>query len=107
LRRSLAVELCRLLQFEGAEVCAFDPVAKALPDDLNSVNLFRNIEEAASDADALIVCTEWPQLLEMDWAPIVARLRRAIVIDANGFLFSKLSLIPSVNYRCVGKPQNS
>ena len=60
LRRSLAVELCRLLEIEGVEIRAFDPVVKALPDNLQNVNLFRNIEQAASGSDALVVCTEWP-----------------------------------------------
>jgi UDPglucose 6-dehydrogenase len=105
LRRSLAVELCRLLQTEAVEVRAFDPVVKSLPDDLSNVKLGQNIEEVTSDADAFVVCTEWPQLLESDWSSIVAGLRRAIVIDANGFLRSKLSPISNVHYRCVGKPR--
>ena len=107
LRRSLAVELCRLLGAENVEVRAFDPVVRALPDDLNEVDLFRNIEQAASDADALVVCTEWPQLLESDWPSIIPRLRRPIVIDANAFLLSKLHGIPGVIYRNVGKPRSA
>jgi UDPglucose 6-dehydrogenase len=58
LRRSLAIELCRLLQNEGVEIRAFDPVVKALPDSLQNVNLFRNIEEAALGSDAVVVCTK-------------------------------------------------
>jgi UDPglucose 6-dehydrogenase len=107
LRRSLAIELCRLLRTEGAEVRVFDPAAKGLPDELDGVDLLRNIEQAALGSDALVVCTEWPQILESDWPSIVAGLRRALVIDANGFLLSKLSPIPDVSYRCVGKPRNS
>jgi UDPglucose 6-dehydrogenase len=107
LRRSLAIELCRDLLTKGAEVRAFDPVVKALPDDLENVNLFQEISEAASGSDALVVSTEWPQLLETDWSSVVARLRHPIVIDANGFLHSQLSSIPGVSYRCVGKPRNS
>jgi UDPglucose 6-dehydrogenase len=106
LRRSLAIELCRLLQTESVEVRAYDPAAEGLPDDLNQVNLFRNIEQAASGSDALVVCTEWPQLMKADWRTIVAGLRPAIVIDANGFLLSQFSLIPEVHYRCVGKPRD-
>src|SRR5271165_3812188 len=107
LRRSLAVELCRLLESEGVEIRAFDPVVKALPDNLQNVNLFRNIEQAASGSDALVVCTEWPQLLESDWPSIVSALRRATVIDANGFLLSKVQGMPGVRYRCVGKPRTA
>jgi len=107
LRRSLAVELCRLLEAEGVEIRAFDPVVKALPDNLQNVNLFRNIEQAASGSDALVVCTEWPHFMESDWPSIVSALRRATVIDANGFLLSKVQRIPGVRYRCVGKPRTT
>jgi UDPglucose 6-dehydrogenase len=107
LRRSLAIELCRMLQTEGVKLRAFDPAAKVLPVDLDDVHLFRNIEQAAPGSDALVVCTEWPQLLESDWPSIVAGLRHAVLIDANGFLLSKMQGIPGVSYRCVGKPQNS
>src|SRR5580704_1018025 len=72
LRRSLAVELCRLLQTEAVEVRAFDPVVKSLPDDLSNVKLGQSIEEVTSDADAFVVCTEWPQFLGSDWSSIVA-----------------------------------
>jgi UDPglucose 6-dehydrogenase len=107
LRRSLAVELCRLLETEGVEIRAFDPVVKALPDDLKNVSLFRNIEEATPGSDAVVVCTEWPQLLEVRWPSIMLSLRHAIVIDANGFLLSKVQGIPGVRYRYVGKPRTT
>ena len=104
LRRSFAVELSRLLHAEGVEVRAFDPVAKVLGDELANVNLFRDIEGATAGSDAVVVCTEWPQLIGADWASIVEGLRRPIVIDANGFLQSKLRGHPHVRYRRVGKP---
>jgi UDPglucose 6-dehydrogenase len=107
LRRSLAVELCRLLETEGVEIRAFDPVVKALPDDLKNVSLFRNIEEATPGSDAVVVCTEWPQLLEVRWPSIMPALRCPVVIDANGFLLSKVQGIPGVRYRCVGKPRTT
>jgi UDPglucose 6-dehydrogenase len=107
LRRSLAVELCRLLETEGVEIRAFDPVVKALPDDLKNVSLFRNIEEATPGSDAVVVCTEWPQLLEVRWPSIMPALRCPVVIDANGFLLSKVQGIPGVRYRYVGKPRTT
>jgi hypothetical protein len=82
-------------------------VVKALPDDLQNVNLFRNIEEATPGSDAVVVCTEWPQLLEAHWPSIMPALRRAIVIDPNGFLLSKVRGIPGVRYRCVGQPRTA
>ncbi|HTD17800.1 MAG TPA: nucleotide sugar dehydrogenase [Chthoniobacterales bacterium] len=107
LRRSLAIELCRLLQAEGVEIRAFDPVVKALPSNLQNVELFRNIEETVPDSDAVVVCTEWPQLLEARWPSIVPILRHRVVVDANGFLLPKVQGIPGVRYRSVGKPRTA
>jgi UDPglucose 6-dehydrogenase len=107
LRRSLAIELCRMLQAEGLEIRAFDPVLRGLPDNLQNAHLFRNIEEAALGSDAVVVCTEWPQLLEAHWPSIIPVLRQPIVIDANGLLFSNVQGIPGIRYRCLGKPRTA
>jgi UDPglucose 6-dehydrogenase len=107
LRRSLAIELCRLLQTEGVAIRAFDPVVKALPDNLQNVSLFRNIEEAAAGSDAVVLCTEWPQLLEANWPSIIPALRHPVVIDANGLLLSKVQEIPGIRYRSVGRPRTT
>jgi UDPglucose 6-dehydrogenase len=107
LRRSLAVELCRLLRKEDAEVRAFDPVVKSLPDDLGDVLIVGNIQETLAGSDALVVCTGWPRLLETDWPSSTLLLRQAIVIDANGFLRSEMEGVPGVRYRSVGKPRSA
>jgi UDPglucose 6-dehydrogenase len=107
LRRSLAIELCRLLQTEGVLIRAFDPVVKALPDNLQSMSLSRNIAEAAAGSDAVVVCTEWPQLLEANWPSIVCALRHPVVIDPNGLLLSKVQEMPGIRYRFVGKPRTA
>src|SRR5688572_1699392 len=64
LRRSAAVELCQQLQSAGAHVQAYDPViTKAVPE-LGGVTLVHGVEQALTQAEAVVICTEWPQFRE-------------------------------------------
>jgi len=40
-------------------------------------------EEVARDADALVLVTEWQQYRELDWEPLRAAMRTAIVLDGR------------------------
>jgi UDPglucose 6-dehydrogenase len=104
LRRSLAIELCREFLKAGTSVRAYDPVVAALPHDLATIALSRNLEEVVAGADAAILCTEWPQILEADWDEILAKTKNLIFIDANGFLATTVGNREGVTYRQVGKP---
>jgi UDPglucose 6-dehydrogenase len=105
LRRSLAIELCRSLVAQRADLTAFDPVVAVMPEDLSEIEITRGVSDAIKDADATVVATEWPQLLEIDWQESVALMKQPIIVDANGFLRSKLSAYPEVIYRSVGAPR--
>jgi UDPglucose 6-dehydrogenase len=105
LRRSLAVELCRELLHSGANVRAYDPVVVALPNDLGTVGLSKNLEDVMVESDAAVVCTEWPQIRDANWEKILAGTSHLIVIDANGFLANVLGNRPGITYRQVGKPR--
>jgi UDPglucose 6-dehydrogenase len=105
LRRSLAIELCRHLIAERVDVTAFDPVVAVMPIDLGKIHIMRSVSEAIKGADALVIATEWPQLLDIDWQKSVWSMKQAIVVDANGFLRPKLSKLPEVIHRSVGIPR--
>jgi UDPglucose 6-dehydrogenase len=105
LRRSLAIELCRHLIAERVDLTAFDPVVAVMPIDLGKIQIMRSVSEAIKGADALIIATEWPQLLDIDWKEAVRSMKQAIVVDANGFLRPKLSNLPEVIHRSVGIPR--
>jgi UDPglucose 6-dehydrogenase len=104
LRRSLAIEVCRLLRKEGAVLTAFDPVVRAMPEDLAEIPLLRNVGAAVAGADAAVVATEWPELIDADWEENLRSMKRPIVVDANGFLLRKLPDLPGLRYRIVGRP---
>ena len=102
LRRSAAVELCRQLKAAGAHVQAFDPaIMKTLPE-LDEITLVHGAEAALDQVDAAVICTEWPQFREVNWSQAVPRMRRALVIDPNGFLEKPLQGVAGVEHISVG-----
>ncbi len=105
LRRSSAVELCRALAARGAQVHAHDPAVSSLPADLAAdIELYAEPLSAASGADALVVCTPWPDYREISGEQICAVLRNALVIDPAGALHVGLADHPALRYVRVGSP---
>ena len=103
LRRSAAVKLCQQLLKAGAKVATFDPAVKSLPTELSAVSLAADVAGALSGADAAVICTEWPQFREADWAGIVPAMRQRVFVDANRFLEKELKSIPGVEHLSVGR----
>jgi UDPglucose 6-dehydrogenase len=86
LREAPALELIRRLIDLGAEVVAYDPVVKEVPREVGALRITASPYEAAEDADALVVATEWPQFAELDFHAIHARMNGNIVLDGRNFL---------------------
>jgi UDPglucose 6-dehydrogenase len=105
LRRSSAVDLCRWLAQAGASVRAHDPAVRELPSALeHTVALCPRPLDALAGADALVVCTAWPEYLEVPVVEMLSRLARAQVIDPSGALRVALGGRPDVRYMRVGAP---
>jgi UDPglucose 6-dehydrogenase len=103
LRRSSSIELCEGLARAGATVKAHDSAVRILPDDLSGiVTLCATPLEAAEDASAIVIETNWPSYREIDRARLVASMRTPVVVDANGFLADKLGDVAGIQYVRVG-----
>jgi UDPglucose 6-dehydrogenase len=103
LRRSAAVELCKQLLDAGASVSAFDPAVKKLPEELSKVQLASEIAAVLNGAEAVAICTEWPQFRQADWSKIIPQMRQPVFVDANRFLEKELKIIPGVEHLSVGR----
>lgn len=103
LRRSAAVELCQQLQAAGAHVQAFDPVITKRSPELADITVVHAVEDSLAQADAVVVCTEWPQFRETNWMQGIAKMRRALVIDPNRFLEKPLQGVTGVEHISVGR----
>ena len=103
LRRSASVELCRDLAAAGAKVVAWDPAVTSLPADLTDIlSLAPSAASALSDASALVIATEWPELERVELDALRA-MKRTLVVDANRFLAKRFAG-QEVEYYAVGVP---
>ena len=75
-RESPAIELIAMLVGEGAQVKAYDPMAKVnarrlLP---SNVELVDSPSECADGAEAVVLMTEWPEIVNANWEDIMDRM---------------------------------
>ena len=75
-RDAPALDLVRALADEGVAVTAYDPRATeaARPEFPASVRLARSVAEAAGGAQALVLMTEWCEIVQADWAAVARRM---------------------------------
>jgi len=104
LRRSSAVELCRWLHDQGADVRAHDPAVKELPHDVASfARLTADPLDALIGASALVVATAWPEYRQVDVNEVKSRMARRLVLDADRFLGETLGGAADIEYLSVGR----
>jgi UDPglucose 6-dehydrogenase len=94
----------RLLS-EGAEVRAWDPVAR--PDDLQGVEQCDTVLEAVRGADAAVIVTEWPELRAIVSAEVREAMARPILIDGRNLLDPVSAQDAGFVYEGIGRPRHA
>src|SRR6266404_1720453 len=94
----------RLLS-EGAEVRAWDPVAR--PEDLRGIELCDTVLEAVRDADAAVVVTEWPELRSLVSAEVHDAMARPVLIDGRNLLDPVAAHAAGFVYEGIGRPKHA
>jgi UDPglucose 6-dehydrogenase len=104
MRGASSIVLAARLQAEGAHVRAFDPIAeeearKLMPQlDYASSGL-----DAIGDADAIVLVTEWPEFLELDWTLIAGTMKGNLVIDGRNALDPDVVRDAGLVYQGIGR----
>jgi UDPglucose 6-dehydrogenase len=89
LRDAPAIDIAKRLIERGAIVRAHDPVAMERFTQENpdlAVTVTASAEDAARDADAIVLLTEWQQYLELDWEAVARVMHSAILVDGRNLL---------------------
>src|ERR1017187_2751811 len=90
----------RLLQM-GARVKAYDPIAmqacRENPPALR-IQYCESPEDAAQDADALVLVTEWRQFAPLDLRSLAKRMARAILVDGRNLFDPEAARRPGFDY---------
>jgi UDPglucose 6-dehydrogenase len=102
LRDAPSLVLAARFLAEGADVVAWDPVADASAV-LRGVELVHTAADALRGADAAVVVTEWPELLELPWADLRSTMRTPLVIDGRNHLDADAMRAHGYAYEGMGR----
>ncbi len=82
-RESQAVHLIKKLSQLGCTINTYDP--KATLPFLGEPNItqFPTLEQAVTDADCVIIATEWAEFLYLDWKKLRQLMKGNVVLDAR------------------------
>ena len=94
----------RLLS-EGAEVRAWDPVAR--PDDLAGIEICDSVLEAVSGVDAAVIVTEWPELASLASPEVRAAMAHPLIVDGRNLLDPAATQAAGFTYEGIGRPRHA
>src|SRR5438309_539841 len=73
-------------------------------DELPGITYCLSPSEAAQNADAILILTEWAEFQNPDWANLVKIVAHPLVIDGRN-LYSQADVVShGFQYVCIGKP---
>ncbi|MEM9399413.1 MAG: UDP-glucose/GDP-mannose dehydrogenase family protein [Verrucomicrobiota bacterium] len=104
IRSSLAIVLAQKMMEEGADIKAFDYKAMENCKELYpDIPLASDPYEAASDADALVIATEWQDFKSLDWVKIKESMRTPLVFDGRNLMNPEEMIKLGFEYISVGR----
>ncbi|MGA9671278.1 MAG: UDP-glucose/GDP-mannose dehydrogenase family protein [Terracidiphilus sp.] len=108
IRDSPAIDLIKKLLDAGASVTAYDPAAieraKAVLPPSEKMRYAGDMYEAAKDADAVLILTDWKEFASIDLAQLNQVVRFPIVIDGRNLFSPQRMLESGFTYVSVGRP---
>ena len=110
MREAPSIPIVNGLLERGAEVAAFDPVAREQAEKvLSGIDFADDAYAAASGADALVIVTEWDEFRALDLERIAASLRGKVLVDLRNVYDRTEAEAAGLTYYGVGRgrPQNA
>ena len=104
MRDAPALDILPALQAMGATIQAFDPEGHEARQMLAGVDFKDGPYDAAQDADALLILTEWDQFRALDLARVKARMRAPNVIDLRNIYRPEEMRQKGFTYTSIGRP---
>jgi UDPglucose 6-dehydrogenase len=105
IRFAPAIDLVNHLITEGALIRAYDPEAmdkaRAV---LPQIAYAKSAYEAAKDAEALLIATEWDEFRKLDWNRIRDAMARPLIVDGRNLLSPREMKDHGFEYRSFGRP---
>lgn len=105
-RSSVAIRLVEAIVGEGAEVSVFDPKAMEKARELpvaSKVRFATSALDAANDAEALVIATEWPEFGAIDLALLREAMRTPLIFDGRNLIDPVAAADFGFQYRGIGR----
>lgn len=104
MREASSLVLSARLNADGALVSAYDPVAETEARTLISgLRFAESAMDALADADAVVLVTEWPEFLELDWPEVAGAMSGDLVIDGRNALDPATVRSAGLTYEGIGR----
>ena len=105
MREAPSLVLASRLLAEGAEVRAWDPVAR--PGELiKGAVLHETVADAVRDADAAVIVTEWDELRGLASKEVLEAMARPLIIDGRNLLDPAVVRAAGFAYEGIGRPSS-
>jgi UDPglucose 6-dehydrogenase len=108
IRESPSMSIVKNLLAEGCTVSVYDPAAmekaRAVVCPSDSLRYASNEFEAAQDAHALLVVTEWPQFASLDLERLRQVMRYPVVVDGRNLFSLNKMAEAGFHYYSMGRP---
>ena len=104
MREAPSIPLIKALVERGAEVSAFDPVARHQAEQvLGGIEFADDAYAAAAEADALVIVTEWDEFRALDLDKVAASMRGKILVDLRNVYDREEAEEAGLAYHGVGR----
>lgn len=105
LRDAASLTIAAQLSKMGAQVRAYDPVAMPSCQRLHpelDIEYCTSAIEAATNADAIILVTEWAEFSRLDWQALARSMKGRLIVDGRNFLSQTDLAAAGFTYRGIG-----
>jgi UDPglucose 6-dehydrogenase len=104
MRDAPSLDIVPALQAAGALVQAYDPEGYEARQLLRDLDFKPGPYEAAEDADALVIITEWDQFRALDLDRVKLLMRAPLVVDLRNIYRPDEMRARGFDYRSIGRP---
>ena len=100
-RSSISIDLIKMLQAEGVKIKAYDPKAMDKAEGLlKDASFSKSAYDAAKGSDCLLIMTEWPEFMELDFGRIKKLMRQPFIVDGRNMYDPQM--LKKMGFRYVG-----
>lgn len=101
-RDAPAITIARSLLEKGAILRASDPMVNDLPE-VPDLRIYSDPYDAVCKADAIVLLTEWPEFLELDFDKIADCMRGNVVVDGRNAFDPGVVIGAGLTYEGIGR----